>query len=154
MKLRFICAAHKQELRANTEKALKFCQIGFDTGQFYNDHLQWQEAIPHLGCAFEAAEILLSHSNIDNEVSCDWLAASAQLLALNFNNLQHVSQAEDVIWMAINRLEDQLVQHPSQALWMDQYLALLYADLKIYILMAAKGNGPHLERRESVAVMH
>jgi len=107
-----------------------------------------------LGCAFEAAEILLSHSNIDNEVSCDWLAASAQLLAMNFNNLKYVSQAEDVIWMAINRLEDQLVQHPSQALWMDQYLALLYADLKIYILMAAKGNGPHLERRESVAVMH
>ncbi len=154
MKLRFICATHQQELKLNMDKTLHFCQSGFDTGQFYNDHLQWQEAIPHLGCAFEAAEILLSHSNIDNEVSCDWLAASAQLLAMNFNNLKYVSQAEDVIWMAINRLEDQLVQHPSQALWMDQYLALLYADLKIYILMAAKGNGPHLERRESVAVMH
>ena len=154
MKLRFICATHKQELRANTEKALKFCQIGFDTGQFYNDHLQWQEAIPHLGCAFEAAEILLSHSNVDNQVSCDWLAASAQLLAINFNNLQHVSQAEDVIWMAINRLEEQLVQHPSQALWMDQYLAVLYDDLKTYITMAAKVNGPVPKTRESVAVMH
>ncbi|WP_443629741.1 hypothetical protein ABXT60_08620 [Candidatus Njordibacter sp. Uisw_056] len=154
MKLRFICATHKQELRANTEKALKFCQIGFDTGQFYNDHLQWQEAIPHLGCAFEAAEILLSHSNIDNQVSCDWLAASAQLLAINFNNLQHVSQAEDVIWMAINRLEEQLVQHPSQALWMDQYLVVLYDDLKTYITMAAKVNGPVPKTRESVAVMH
>ena len=116
--------------------------------------MQWQEAIPHLGCAFEAAEILLSHSNIDNQVSCDWLAASAQLLAINFNNLQHVSQAEDVIWMAINRLEEQLVQHPSQALWMDQYLVVLYDDLKTYITMAAKVNGPVPKTRESVAVMH
>ena len=154
MKLRFICATHKQELRANTEKALKFCQIGFDTGQFYNDHFQWQEAIPHLGCAFEAAETLLSHSNIDNEVSCDWLSASAKLLALNFNNLKHISQAEDVIWMAINRLEEQLVQHPSQALWMDQYLAVLYDDLKIYIRMAAKVDDPIPRTREPVAVMH
>ena len=65
-----------------------------------------------------------------------------------------VSQAEDVIWMAINRLEEQLVQHPSQALWMDQYLAVLYDDLKIYIRMAAKVDDPIPRTREPVAVMH
>ncbi len=154
MKLRFICAAHKQELTVNTEKALKFCQDGFDTGQFYNDHLQWKEAIPHLGCAFEAAEILLSHSNIDNEVSCDWLATSAQLLALNLYNLQYVSQAEDVIWMAINRLEEQLVQQPGQVLWMDQYLVLLYAELKIYITVAAKSHPPQVNTPLSTSLIH
>ena len=154
MKLRFICAAHKQELTVNTEKALKFCQDGFDTGQFYNDHLQWKEAISHLGCAFEAAEILLSHSNIDNEVSCDWLATSAQLLALNLYNLQYVSQAEDVIWMAINRLEEQLVQQPGQVLWMDQYLVLLYAELKIYITVAAKSLPPQVNTPLCTSLIH
>jgi len=152
MKLRFICAAHKQELRINTGKALKFCQDGFDTGQFYNDHLQWEDAIPHFGCAFEAADILLSHSNIDKEVSCDWLATSAQHLALNLNHLHYVSQAEDVIWMAINRLEGQLSYHPSHALWIDQHLVSLYAELQCYGAIAAKNNCPQVNTPESISL--
>ena len=154
MKLRFICATHQQELKSNMDKTLKFCQAGFDTGQFYNDHLQWKEAIPHLGCAFEAAEILLSHSSIDNEVSCDWLTTSAQLLALNLNNIHYTSQAEDVIWMAINRLEEQLALNPNQALWMDQYLVPLYSELKVYITIAAKGNRSDFKTAHSSSLMH
>ena len=154
MKLRFICATHKQELRVNTEKALRFCQDGFDTGQYYNNHLQWKEAIPHLGCAFETADILLSHSTIDKEVCCDWLATSAQLLALNLNNLQYVSQAEDIIWMAINRLEAQLAHHPSHALWMDKYLVPLYSKLKIYLAKPATGYRAEVNTPASISLIH
>ena len=154
MKLRFICANHQQELKFNMDKTLQFCQSGFDTGLFYNDHLQWKEAIPHLGCAFEAAEILLSHNTIDTEVSCDWLAKSALLLAQNYNNLHYQSQAEDIIWMAINRLEEQLALDRTQGIWMEQYLTALYARLKVYIIKAAKAHGPKVNSQKVVGLMH
>jgi len=154
MKLRFICATHQQELKLNMDKTLCFCQSGFDTGQFYNDHLQWKEAIPHLGCAFEAAEILLSYNAIDTEVSCDWLAKSALLLAHNFNNLDCQSQAEDIIWMAINRLEEQLALDRTQGVWMEQYLTALYARLKVYIIKAAKAHSPKVNSQEVLSLMH
>ena len=154
MKLRFICATHQQELKLNMDKTLQFCQSGFDTGLFYNDHLQWKEAIPHLGCAFEAAEILLSHNTIDTEVSCDWLAKSALLLAQNYNNLHYQSQAEDIIWMAINRLEEQLALDRTQGIWMEQYLTALYAKLKIYIIKAATAHGPEVNSQNVGSLMH
>ena len=154
MKLRFICATHQQELKLNMDKTLQFCQSGFDTGLFYNDHLQWKEAIPHLGCAFEAAEILLSHNTIDMEVSCDWLAKSALLLAQNYNNLRYQSEAEDIIWMAINRLEEQLTLDPTQGIWMEQYLTALYARLKVYIIKASKAHSPKFNSQEVLSLMH
>jgi len=154
MKLRFICATHQQELKLNMDKTLQFCQSGFDTGLFYNDHLQWKEAIPHLGCAFEAAEILLSHNTIDTEVSCDWLAKSALLLAQNYNNLHYQSQAEDIIWMAINRLEEQLALDRTQGIWMEQYLTALYAKLKVYIIKATTANGPEVNLQNVGSLMH
>ena len=154
MKLRFICATHQQELKLNMDKTLQFCQSGFDTGQFYKDHLQWKEAIPHLGCAFEAAEILLSYNAIDTKVSCDWLAKSALLLAQSFNNLGYQNQAEDIIWMAINRLEEQLVLDRNQRIWMEQYLTALYARLKVYIIKAAKAQGPDVNSQKVLSLMH
>ena len=154
MKLRFICATHQQELKLNMDKTLQFCQSGFDTGLFYNDHLQWKEAIPHLGCAFEAAEILLSYNAIDTEVSCDWLAKSALLLAQNFNKLDYQSQAEDITWMAINRLEEQLALDRTQGIWMEQYLTALYAKLKVCIIKAAKAHGPKVNSQKVVGLMH
>jgi hypothetical protein len=119
-----------------------------------NDHLQWKEAIPHLGCAFEAAEILLSHNAIDTEVSCDWLAKSALLLAQNFNKLDYQSQAEDIIWMAINRLEEQLALDRTQGIWMEHYLTALYAKLKVYIIKVAKAHGPKVNSQKVVSLMH
>jgi|TARA_B110001469_G_scaffold82872_1_gene78398 hypothetical protein len=154
MKLRFLCVTHAQELKVNTNKAIKSCQDGFDTGRFYNDSSQWKEAIPHLGCAFETADILLSHSAIDKEVSCDWLAGSAQLLAVNLSNLQYVSQAEYIIQIAINRLEKQLYHYPHHALWMGNYLDPLYAQLKSYVAKPVKGHHVLGSHRESVSLMH
>ncbi len=154
MKLRFLCAAHRKELETHMDKTLKFCQTGFDTGQFYNDQLQWKEAIPHLGCAFEVAEILLTRNAIDSEVACDWLATSAIMLALSFNNMQHTSQAEDVLWMAINRLKEQLAHQPAQVLWMDEYLKPLYAELKTYIQIAFKGHSFSARPSNTLQLVH
>ncbi|MDG2501947.1 MAG: hypothetical protein P8M77_06090 [Porticoccaceae bacterium] len=135
MKLRFLCANHRSDLEHNVSRAIKFWQTGFDTGQFYTDRLQWADAIPHLGCAFEAAEILLTQNSVDTEVSCQWLTASALLLATSFNGTNYTAEAEDVIWMAINRLEQQLSQDPSQAVWVGRHLSQLYEQLKVCIVL-------------------
>ena len=157
MKLRFLCANHRLELEKNMDKALKFCQTGFDTGQFYSDGALWADAIPHLGCAFEVAEILLTHSAIDEEVSCDWLTTSARLLAHSFNRLHYASEAEEIIWMAINRLEQQLSQNPSHVLWMGRYLSSLYRELKSYIPMGdivANGAASGIQSYDPMGLMH
>lgn len=157
MKLRFLCANHRLELETNMDKALKFCQTTFDTGQFYSDRSLWADAIPHLGCAFEVAEMLLTHSAIDKEVSCDWLTTSAQLLAQSFNGLDYVSDAEGIIWMAINRLEQQLRQNPSHVLWMGRYLSSLYRELKSYIPMGdivANGAASGIQSYDPMGLMH
>lgn len=154
MKLRFLCATHRQELELNMEKALEFIQTGLDTGIFYTNKSQWKEAIPHLGCAFEVADILLTQNNLDQEVTCDWLANSAILLAQNLNNVQHTSQAGDVIWLAINRLEAQLFHQPDQLLWMDEYLKPLYAELKTYIQLDAKGPSANTHTSNPLALVH
>ena len=157
MKLRFLCANHRLELEKNMDKALKFCQTGFDTGQFYSDGALWADAIPHLGCAFEVAEILLTHSAIDKEVSCDWLTTSAHLLAHSFNSLHYASEAEGIIWMAINRLEKRLRQNPSHVLWMGRYLLLLYTDLKACFPVGdvvANGAAHGIQSYEPIGPMH
>ncbi|MBT7375414.1 MAG: hypothetical protein HN817_05755, partial [Porticoccaceae bacterium] len=56
MKIQFLCPAHRQQMPKDVSKAIQFWQVGFDTGQFYRDHMLWTDAIPHLGCAFETAE--------------------------------------------------------------------------------------------------
>ena len=154
MKIQFLCPAHRQQMPKDVSKAIQFWQVGFDTGQFYCDHMLWTDAIPHLGCAFEAAEILLSYNAIDTQVSCDWLAKSALLLAQSFNNLGYQNQAEDIIWMAINRLEEQLVLDRNQRIWMEQYLTALYARLKVYIIKAAKAQGPDVNSQKVLSLMH
>jgi len=157
MKLRFLCANHRLELQTNMDKALKFCHTGFDTGQFYSDRSQWAEAIPHLGCAFEVSDILITHSSIDKEVSCDWLTTSAQLLAHSLKKAHYSGESEGVIWMAINRLEQQLSQNSSQVIWIDRYLGSLYGDLNTRFTMgsvAAENSVARVSSSDVAALAH
>tara|TARA_B110000444_G_C18818086_1_gene586205 strand:- start:59 stop:517 length:459 start_codon:yes stop_codon:yes gene_type:complete len=127
--------SHRNELEHNLEKALRFFQAGFDTGHFYLARSEWSDAIPHLGCAFETSEILLTKSSTENEFasSCYWLTTSALLLASSFSYENYIEEAEDVIWMTINRLERQLAHNPGQILALSEHLEKLYSELKTYI---------------------
>lgn len=129
MKIQFLCPAHRQQLQKDVSKAIQFWQVGFDTGQFYRDHMLWSDAIPHLGCALETAEILLTNQTVESEVSWDWFSTSARLLASAFININCQTQAREVIWLAINRLEKDLQWNPVRHKWVDRYLRLLYGEL-------------------------
>ena len=91
----------------------------------------------------ESAEILLSHGSVDMEVSCDWLTSSALLLAISFKYTNYTNEAEDVIWMAINRLEQQLTHRSSDPRWVSHHLARLYGQLKICITLNEHGAKNH-----------
>ncbi|MDG1311624.1 MAG: hypothetical protein P8P26_06160 [Porticoccaceae bacterium] len=136
MKLRFLCANHRSQLEGNVTKAIQFWQTGFDTGQFYRDHMLWPDALPHLGCAFETAEILLSKKMIEHEVACEWFSQSSLLLASTFANFQHRAEAEEVLWMTINRLERELANNGSESKWVIGYLSDQY--LQLNNLLSAK----------------
>jgi hypothetical protein len=126
MKLSFLCDAHRQELNANVTKAIRFWQEGFDTAQFFNDQGLWIEAIPHAGCAFEIAEILVTNKDIDAAVAYEWFYASSQLLANAFNNLGYKEEAYQVMGLAVERFDRELaVSSADKTLVMD-YLNKLH----------------------------
>ena len=62
MKLRFLCANHRVLLQSDIKKALTVFQAGFDSGHYYFWQADWSEATPHLGCAFEVAELILTQT--------------------------------------------------------------------------------------------
>lgn len=139
MKFSFLCDAHRQELNTNITKAIRFWQEGFDTGQFFNEQGLWIEAIPHAGCAFEIAEILVTNKDIDAAVAYEWFYASTLLLANAFNNLGYTEEAYGVMGLAVERFDRELaLSQVNQKLVMDylnklhwsEHFAYSYASLK------------------------
>ena len=139
MKFSFLCDAHRQELNTNITKAIRFWQEGFDTGQFFNEQGLWIEAIPHAGCAFEIAEILVTNKEIDVAVAYEWFYASTLLLANAFNNLGYKDEAYEVMGLAVERFDRELaLSQGNQKLVMDylnklhwsEHFACSYASLK------------------------
>jgi hypothetical protein len=131
MKLRFLCANHRMLLQSDIKKALTVFQAGFDSGHYYFWQADWSEATPHLGCAFEVAELILTQTISQKEASraCIWLTTSALLLAHSFNNINNRREAEDIILLTINRIERQLVNNPTQAVFCSRHLERLYDEL-------------------------
>lgn len=126
MKFSFLCDAHRQELTSNITKAIRFWQEGFDTGQFFNEQRLWIEAIPHAGCAFEIAEILVTNKEIEVAVAYEWFYASTQLLSDAFNSLGYKEEAYEVMALAVERFDRELaMSHSDQKLVMD-YLNKLH----------------------------
>ena len=126
MKFSFFCDARRQELNTNITKAIRFWQEGFDTAQFFNEQGLRIEAIPHAGCAFEIAEILVTNKDIDAAVAYEWFYASTQLLANAFNNLGYTEVAYEVMGLALERFDRELaLSQVNQKLVMD-YLNKLH----------------------------
>ncbi len=124
-KLNFLCPKHRSELINHPAKAIAFWQKGFDTGQFYCDKEQWHDAIPHLGCAYESAEIMLTSQAIDTRSAYEILTESAILLANSFNYVRFKESALTVFSLTINRLERELHFNPHSAIDIQPHLQAL-----------------------------
>lgn len=85
---------------------------GFDTGQFLFEQQMWQEALPHLGCAFETSEILMTTRAIEASCAYELFTWSASLLADTYTKLGYVDQSGEIYGMAVRRLTHELSCHP------------------------------------------
>ncbi len=126
MKMRFLCETHRAELHDKPALAINCWQNGFDTGQFLHEQQQWREALPHLGCAFETAEILISTHAIYKHHAYEVFTCSALLLADNLMRLGLITDSQAACRLSINRLERELNQSPIAQHSVVQQLDLLY----------------------------
>jgi hypothetical protein len=88
MTYHFLCNQHRQWLSQKPLKARSVWTTGMETarGLFING--SWIKALPHAGCAFETAQLMVNNvSSVDRS----WLrrhAASKQLLQMIVDNIQ------------------------------------------------------------------
>lgn len=130
MKLQFLCNAHHNHLSNNTDKACYQWQQSFESGQIYYEEGAWQEAIPHLGCAFEIGDIIFSSKNLDTQYGCNLFLSATELLANAYQHLSYKKYSSEIYLMAIRRLEQELHTNPEEFMFLNEYLQALYVNHK------------------------
>ena len=107
MKLQFLCVNHRKQLSTNPHQAMYCWQQGYETGKALYDDRQWQEAVPHLGCAFETAEILIGKGVIDELSACNIFKATTVLLGAGLLKMGKPESSLEIYRLATRRLERQ-----------------------------------------------
>tara|TARA_B110000879_G_scaffold76188_1_gene106189 strand:+ start:985 stop:1455 length:471 start_codon:yes stop_codon:yes gene_type:complete len=130
MKLRFLCDSHRGALTQKASLAINCWQNGFDTGQTFYDQKLWSDALPHLGCAFETAEIMISTQAIDRDNAYQFFTYSAVLLADTFMQLAFIERGREVCLLSIDRLERELNVFPDTQDIIKSQLDILYQSIK------------------------
>ena len=129
MKFSFLCDMHRKQLESKTAQAIRFWQDGFDTAKFFNEQFLWTDAIPHAGCAFETAEILITNKEIEAAVAYEWFFASAKLLVDALEGLGYGLEAIQVMGMAISRFDRELtIAGTDKTLILDYLLKLHWSE--------------------------
>ena len=130
MKPRFLCANHRHALSENPGQAIHCWQNGFDTGQLLYEQFQWKEALPHLGCALETSEIILSTKAVDTLNACQLLTSSAILTANTLLRLGREKECQQVLHTSIDRLERELGITSESKPQIIHFVSCLYECLK------------------------
>lgn len=107
MKLQFLCPTHRQQLSTNPSYAISCWQNGVDTARSFIDERQWNDALMHIGCAFESAEIIMASGAIPRHQACDIFASSALKLADLFIKIKQHQQAQLVYSLTKTRLKQE-----------------------------------------------
>ena len=157
MKLHFLCVNHRALIKSDINRAQAVFQAGYGSGNYFFWQADWSEATPHLGCAFEVAEIILTQTITEKESSraSEWLTMTAILLAYSFNN-NNRKDAEEIIMLIINRVKRQLVDNSTQAVFCSRHLKRLYYALSNITNgnLTAAGNFEDVMIYNSVSAVH
>lgn len=130
MKLRFLCAGHRQWLSSSPGQAVECWSNGLETGKIYCDQHQWQEALPYVGCAYEASEIMLSTTYLDKYNSVYFFTSSAVLLMEVLSRLNCHDESRQVYQSATQRLGRELIIHGADRPHVNQQLKRLDSELE------------------------
>lgn len=104
MKHQFLCPNHRQELTNKPTRALRSWANTNETGVCLAGVGQHYDALPHLGCAFEVAEIILTGHFVEQDKAVSILTKSALSLAHSLNVLGYEEQRVSVLQLTLNRL--------------------------------------------------
>lgn len=121
MKHQFLCANHREELINTPMSALRSWENTNETGVILAGVGHHYDALPHLGCAFEVAEIILTGNFVEQEKAISLLTKSALILATSLKALGYEEQRLSVLQLTLDRLN----KVPNvTTLFMDQITAL------------------------------
>jgi len=104
MKHQFLCPNHREELINTPVSALRSWANTNETGVILAGVGQHYDALPHLGCAFEVAEIILTGHFVEQEKAISLLTKSALILAASLKVLGYEDQRVSVLQLTLNRL--------------------------------------------------
>lgn len=110
MKLRFLCANHRQWLASHPDQALHSFANSFETGSLLLQQEQWQEAFPYLGCAYETAEILMTYPTLAPGAAVEWFVHALTGLAQTLDELGRTADCTQVYQAAFERLRKEAAQ--------------------------------------------
>ncbi len=132
MQQQFLCDNHSNELNNKPLKAINICKFSFETAENYMDQGLWQEAIPHMGAAFEAAEILMT-KEIDLANAYQAFADTSIFLAKAFTQLKRIKNSSNILKLAIYRLQQDLETSAQAEIKqiICQHLDALYTHLEV-----------------------
>ena len=122
MKLRFLCANHREWLCSQPEQALHICADSFETGWHHCQSLQWREALAHMGCAFECAEILMTSRGVAPRIALDWFLKTLDGLLRILEKLRLVDNCVELYQIAIGRLRQEAKGSISPQMEADLYM--------------------------------
>lgn len=107
MKLKFLCGNHREWLQSRPDQALHWCANAYDTGRLLVEREQWDEALMHMGCAFETAEIILTTRAIPPAMGLEWFMQTLEGLAHVLEKLGRADVASEIRRAAIYRLRNE-----------------------------------------------
>ena len=134
MNMRFLCKTHREHLLNEPTRAKAFWGIAFDTAQSFYDQCLWSEALPHIGCAFETSDIMLTSKVEDPRQTYELMSSSSVLLAYTLLKVGQVDEARNVYWSTIKRLERELSEGNANYPELQHNLGFLYRCVESLII--------------------
>ena len=127
MNQKYLCVNHRQQLRNYPRQAVRAWSKSYENGQSLLAMGFNFEALAHLGCAYEAAEIALSANIIDTLDAVAMLTSSAATLARLLDELGQQTECCNVIDLTSLRIEKEFQHKPElTAVLQNQIQSLRY----------------------------
>lgn len=127
MNKQYLCVNHSQQLRNYPKQAVRAWSKSYENGQSLLSMGFQFEALAHVGCAYEAAEIVLTSKVTDTLDAVTMLTSSAATLAKLLNQLGQYIESKNVLEITTQRIEKEIASQPSlKALLTNQILSLHY----------------------------
>lgn len=105
MNQKYLCVNHKQQLRNYPKQAVRAWSKSYENGQSLIAMGFMYDALAHIGCAYEAAEIVLSAKVVDTLDAVAMLTSSAATLAKLLNELGQPMESQNILDLTTQRIE-------------------------------------------------